>query len=171
MDSKMKRILSILGIFILMVSSVFLLTSCGGEGETEATQSEGMEMEMDHEDDGEEGEHDHEEGDGEHSRENVVMIPNDGARILITAPGGAASFSPDEDVLVEVNVEGFALGEEGNHWHVYVDNVSYGMVMGGSTTQAVRGLEPGEHQISVYLSNGGHEELMDGDSILIEVME
>ena len=43
--------------------------------------------------------------------------------------------------------------------------------MGGRTTQALRGLEPGEHEISVYLSNGGHEELMEGDAILIEVKE
>ena len=169
MDSKMKRIFSVFGILILMISGVFFLSACGGGGETVEAQTEGMEMEMDHEDDGEEG--DHEEGGDEHGRADIVMIPNDGASILITAPGGAASFSSEEDVLVEVAVDDFALGDEGNHWHVYVDDVSYGMVMGGSTSQALRGLEPGEHEISVYLSNGGHEELMEGDSILIKVME
>jgi hypothetical protein len=152
-----------------MIGGVFLLSACGGFDSVEEGHSE--EMEMEHQAEGEEMDHEHEEGAGEPGRGDIVMIPNDGASILITAPGGNATFSPDEDVLVEVMVENFALGEEGNHWHVYVDDVSYGMVMGGRTDQALRGLEPGEHTISVYLSNGGHEELMEGDSIIIEVKE
>ena len=158
-----------LGVVILLISGVFLLTACGGSESVEEGHSE--EMEMEHKDEGEEMDQDHEEGMDEHGRGDIVMIPNDGASILITAPGGNATFSPDEDVLVEIAVDNFVLGEEGNHWHVYVDDVSYGMVMGGRTEQALRGLEPGEHTISVYLSNGGHEELMEGDSIIIEVKE
>ena len=169
MKAKKSQIYAIIMIFSLMIGGVFLLSACGGSDSMEDEHSEGMEME--HQDEGEESEHDHEEGMDEHGRGDIVMIPNDGASIFITAPGGNATFSTDEDVLVEVSVENFTLGEEGNHWHVYVDDVSYGMVMGGRLEQALRGLEPGEHTISVFLSNGGHEELMEGDAIVIQVEE
>jgi hypothetical protein len=35
----------------------------------------------------------------------------------------------------------------------------------------IRGLEPGRHEIAVYLSIDTHEELEDGDAITIEVAE
>ena len=63
------------------------------------------------------------------------------------------------------------MGEDGNHWHVYVNGSSWGMVMGRNTSEIVRGLEPGEHQIEVYLSLESHEELEDGDGVTITIVE
>ena len=125
MLSNKTKFINLLGILIILIGGVFLLSACGGSESTDEGHSE--EMEMEHKDGETEGEHDHEEGMDDHGRGDIVMIPNNGASIFITAPGGNATFSTDEDVLVEVAVENFALGEDGNHWHVYVDDVSYGM--------------------------------------------
>jgi hypothetical protein len=89
----------------------------------------------------------------------------------LISPADSTSVKADDEFTVEVEVEEFALGEEGNHWHIFVDDSSYVMVMGASTQWTVRGLEPGEHEISVYLSNGAHEQLEEGDSISIMVEE
>jgi hypothetical protein len=43
------------------------------------------------------------------------------------------------------------------------------MIEGGDLDHALRGLEPGEHQLSVSLSNGNHEELEDGAHVTITV--
>lgn len=109
-------------------------------------------------------EHEHEE-DQSHER-----VPNNGASIHILSPADGATFNAGDEVTVEVKVENFTLGE-GNHWHVYVDGSSWGMVMGENTDDTLRGLEPGEHEISVYLSIDTHEELEDGDAITIVVEE
>lgn len=98
-------------------------------------------------------------------------IPNEGgAAITITAPQDGDTFSTLDQIIVEVAVENFELGGN-NHWHVYVDGTSYGMVMGGNTDQPLPGLEPGEHEISVFLSIDTHEEYEDGDSITVVVEE
>ena len=105
------------------------------------------------------------EEEGEH--EEAERIPNDGAAIRILSPAGGATFAVDEDVRVEIEVENFVLGEDGSHWNVYVDGEEWAEVEGGDTTYALRGLEPGEHEISVFLSLGTHEQLEDGDSVTI----
>ncbi|MEZ4595068.1 MAG: hypothetical protein R3D55_28590 [Chloroflexota bacterium] len=149
-------------VLILLLAGLFL-AACTSTGDSEsAADDETMEnmdeMDHDHED------HDHED---EHDR-----IPNEGgATITITSPAEGATFSTLDQVLVEVDVANFTLGENDNHWHVYVDGVSYGMVMGGNTDQALPGLEPGEHEISVFMSLGTHEEYEDGDSVTIVVEE
>jgi hypothetical protein len=113
----------------------------------------------------EEGE-EHQEGD-DHSHDR---IPNDGAVIRITAPEDGATITGGE-VVVEVETENFALGEGDRHWHIYVDGASLGMVEGGVTEFVVRGLDPGEHEISAYLASGEHEELEDGSTVMITVSE
>ena len=45
------------------------------------------------------------------------------------------------------------------------------MVMGGDLDHVVRGLEPGMHEVAVYIANGAHEEYEDGDSIMITINE
>ena len=110
-----------------------------------------------------EGEHDHEEG--------VTRIPNDGAVIEIISPQNGAVFDQGEDIVVEVEIEGFTLNEGGSHWHVYVDGVSYGVVTGVTTTQVLRNLEPGDHEITAHLALGSHEELEDGAVIQITIEE
>lgn len=142
----------------LIGTAMLFLVGCVGV-ETTFDADEQMDMEMD---EGVEGEMSH--GGGE-------RVPNEGAAIRITAPADGATFQAGEQVIVEVEVENFVLGEDGNHWHVYVDDVSWGMVVGGNTDQPLTGLEPGAHEVSAYLSIGTHEEMMDGDSVTIVVEE
>lgn len=143
----------------LLVAGLFLAACTSSGGDEPAANDTSMD-DMDHED----MDHEHEE---EHNR-----IPTEGgAKITITSPEDGATFSTLDQVLVEVAFEDFELGENENHWHVYVDDVSYGMVMGGNTDQALPGLEPGEHEISVFMSISTHEEYEDGDSITIVVEE
>jgi hypothetical protein len=111
----------------------------------------------------EEGEHE----EGEH--EEGSRIPNDGATIHIVDPVDGSAFSVDDDIVIEVEVLGFDLAVEGNHWHVYVDGISYGMVTGGDTDKVLRGLEPGERLVEVYIAGGDHIEFEDGDKITITV--
>jgi hypothetical protein len=96
-------------------------------------------------------------------------LPNNGAVIELVAPADGDVFGTADEVLVEVETENFDLAAVGNHWHVYVDGASYGMIVGGDTDHALRNLAPGEHEISVYLSTETHEELEDGDAVTITI--
>lgn len=143
-----------------------VLTACNSAGGTEPAADEETMENM------EEMDHDEMEGMDDEHAEQPNRIPNEGgAAITITSPEEGATFGTLDQVLVEVEVENFVLGENGNHWHVYVDGVSFGMVMGGNTDQALPGLEPGEHEVSVFLSIETHEEYEDGDSVTIVVEE
>ncbi len=175
MNIKTSKFLSLPIIFLLL--GAMFLAACSPAGGSEPAADDAMEEmehdamdDMDHDDmndmddmdNMDDMEHEHED---EHQR-----IPNQGgAAISITAPANGDTFNTLDQVLVEVDVQNFELGADGDHWHVYVDDVSYGMVMGGNTDQALPGLEPGEHEISVYLSLGTHEEYEDGDSVTIIV--
>ncbi len=123
-----------------------------------------------------EGEHDggesHDEQSDEHEavHEDLGRIPNEGgAAIHIISPQEGDVITGSE-VIVEVEVENFEL-DDGSHWHVYVDGVSHGMVLGHDFDQALRGLEPGEHTIEVHLALGTHEELEDGSTVTVTVSE
>lgn len=141
-------------ILTLLAAGLFLAACTSSDENMEDMDHSEME-DTDHD------EHGHDEG----------RIPNEGgAAITITAPQDGDTFSTLDQIIVEVAVENFELGGN-NHWHVYVDGTSYGMVMGGNTDQPLPGLEPGEHEISVFLSIDTHEEYEDGDSITVVVEE
>ena len=153
---------------ILLVWGLFLTVACTpssisapAETDENTEMEEGMEME---------GEMEHEEG-GDHDDNNLDTIPNNGAVIRITSPADGATFKAGDEVLVEVETENFGLGEDDNHWHVYIDGTSWGMVMGGNHDQVLRGMEPGEHEIGVFMSIGTHEQMEDGDTIKIVIEE
>ncbi|MBZ0309433.1 MAG: DUF6130 family protein [Anaerolineae bacterium] len=97
-----------------------------------------------------------------------MKFPNNGAVIRIVSPADGAVVSAG-DFEVEIAVENFDLHEGQNHWHVYVDETTWGMIMGGDTSYVLNGVAPGEHRISVFLSVTTHEELEDGDSITVTV--
>ncbi len=144
---------------LFLVFSLAFFAACS-DGSDNTNEEEHME----------EGEHmedsEHVEGD-EH---DDGRIPNpEGATIRLLAPADGATFAEGEEVLVEVEVDNFVLGEDGNHWHVYIDGTSWGMVMGENTSQAIRGLEPGEHDIEVYIAGGDHIDFQEGDSIQITI--
>ena len=139
---------------LFLVFSLTLFAACTGDATSNSNTEEGEHA-------GEEdGEHEHSEG----------RIPNpDGAAVTLLSPADGAAFAEGDEVIVEVQVDNFALGEDGNHWHVYVDGSSWGMVIGGNTSESLRGIEPGEHEISVYIAGGDHIEFEEGDAIHITV--
>ena len=97
-------------------------------------------------------------------------IPNaNGEVIRIVSPEDGAVFKENEDIIIVIEVENFVLGEGDNHWHVYVDGMSWKMILGDDTDMALHGLGPGMHTVEVHLSTGAHEELEDGDSIMITI--
>lgn len=159
-DLSGKKLWSIL----LLVALVFLAACSSSNEEAAGNDNLSNTNEMDH---AESDEHEHEDGEEQPAAED--RIPNNGASIHILAPADGAAFATGEEIVVEVEVNSFELGVDGSHWHVYVDGTSWGMVTGGDTDQALRGLESGEHQIEVYLAGGDHLELEEGDTITITV--
>lgn len=156
-----KSLSSKLLISILLLLAIAAFSACSSPSTETEPNTESGEMEaMEHEEGDEHTEAEHQE---EHKEEE--RIPNEGASIVIISPDSGSAFGTGEEVTVEVEVQQFALGEDGNHWHIYVDGTSWGMVVGGRTTETLRGLDPGAHQIEVYLTDGSHAELQDGDSI------
>jgi hypothetical protein len=153
-----------LRLILLLLAALVLLVACAAGDETTGNDNPAGANETDHED----GD-DHEHVDGEEQTAAEDRVPNNGAVIRILAPADGAVFAAGEEIIVEVEVEDFELGVEGSHWHVYVDGASWGMVMGGNTDQALRGLEAGAHRIEVYLAGGDHLDLEDGDAITITV--
>jgi hypothetical protein len=159
----------LIALFILLFAAA-CTSSTGEESANDTEETEHMDEDMDHMDEDTEHmdenmDHDHEEG------MEPDRIPNNGAVIRIVSPADGATFSNDETVIVEIEVENFELGVDGNHWHVSIDGESWGMVMGTNTDQPLNGLESGTHKIEVLLANGAHEDLQEGDSIEITVEE
>jgi hypothetical protein len=149
---------------LFILSFVVACTPSSDEGSA-ADEAQPTEEEMEHDEEAEHSdEHEHDEDDAQE------RVPNNGAAIHILSPADGTTFNAVDEVTVEVEVENFTLGE-GNHWHIYVDGSSWGMVMGENTDDTLRGLEPGVHEISVYLSIDTHEELEDGDAVTIVVEE
>ncbi|MEW5957251.1 MAG: FixH family protein [Chloroflexota bacterium] len=97
-------------------------------------------------------------------------LPNNGAVIRIVSPKAGATLEKGSKVKVEIETENFKLGEDGNHWHVYVDGQSPQMVMGQMTETTLADLPPGQHEVSAYLSVGSHQDLVEGASVTITVL-
>jgi hypothetical protein len=140
---------------LLTLLAALLLVACSPAGETA----------VDHQDTGHNGTDDH--SDQSHGD----RIPNNGAVVRIVSPATGDTFARGQEVLVEIETENFPLGEDGNHWHLYVNGESWGMIMGANNTDVLRGLPPGEHEVSVYLSIATHEDLEDGDAVIIIIIE
>lgn len=154
----------LLAVIILMATLLFAAGCRASGGQEPATDETHGEAE--HDDDHAHGEETHDESEP-HGR-----IPNENsAAIRITAPTDGAVFQHGDQIIVEVATENFDLSQEGYHWHVYVDGSSWGMIMGGRANHVLSGVEPGEHEISAYLSIPSHEEYEDGDSVMITVQE
>lgn len=165
-------------LLITWLLTIFMVVACTPSSGSEP-DAEGMEQ-MEHDEDMEGMDHDegmahddmaHDDGAEHTHNDDKERITNDGATIEILSPNTGDSFPFAEPILIEVDVENFELDNEGSHWHIYIDGASYGMVMGNNLDQPVVGLEPGQHRIEVFLANGDHEELMDGDGIMIIVEE
>ncbi len=97
-------------------------------------------------------------------------VPNNGAAIKILSPHDGMTFQKGDDIKVEIEYEKFDLGEDGNHWHIYLNDQSSQMIMGKMTDATLRDLEPGQHEISTYLSVSSHEELEEGAVVTINIV-
>jgi ABC-type Fe3+-hydroxamate transport system substrate-binding protein len=158
-----------LSLFLILSLILFAACSSDSSSNTNSEETNTNSEEMEHSD---EGEHIMEEGtehEMEHEHDEERIANPDGAAITILTPEDGATFKTGDEVIVEVQVDNFALGENDNHWHVYVDGTSWGMVMGGNTSQSLQGIEAGEHEIATYLAGGDHIEFEDGSTIHIVV--
>ncbi|HRQ40567.1 MAG TPA: DUF6130 family protein [Chloroflexota bacterium] len=155
----------------IMLGVVFIFAAgCSASGGQEGAADQATTEETGHDDHGD-SDHAHETDDHDDS-EPHARIPNEnGAAIRIVSPADGEFFKHGDQIVVEVETENFDLSQEGYHWHVFVDDKSWGMIMGGSASYVLNGVEPGEHEISAYLSIPTHEEYEDGDSVMITVEE
>lgn len=153
-----KRKLLIWMMIVALALASLAAAGCGGTAGAPADDHDAAETE--HSDS-----ETHEEGEAEET------IPNDGAVIRILSPADGATFKTGDEILVEVEVENFPLGENGNHWHIRLNGEPNVMVVGGNLDQALRGLEPGEYVIGAYLSTGDHQDLEEGSEITVTVEE
>ena len=109
-------------------------------------------------------------GQDHKSHAHPERIPNQGAVIRLVDPEDGAIFRQGEDIQVEIEYENFDLGEEGQHWHIYVNDQPGQMIMGKTTDAVLRDLEPGQYQISTYLAATSHTELEEGAMVTIRVI-
>ncbi len=109
------------------------------------------------------------EASGDHDTAMRQFAPNNGAEVHIITPADESSFKSSDSVPVTIDTIDFIIGEDGNHWHIYLDGTPI-MVMGGYTF-VLQNLSAGPHDIEVYLSNGQHEDLEQGDRVTILVEE
>lgn len=107
---------------------------------------------------------------GHDNHTQPMRVPNEGSAVDFVTPKDGAVFEAGDDVKVEIITDNFTIGEAGNHWHIYVDDQPGVMIMGQMTDAVLRGLEPGRHEISTYLSVGSHKELEDGAMVTITVL-
>ncbi|MFQ5616434.1 MAG: hypothetical protein ACE5GO_08250 [Anaerolineales bacterium] len=155
MSHKTKRLVILFTSGVMIIFSMAFVSACTSQETPEPQSEQNMDSNM---------------GDMD-SDPSVNHIPNDGAVIRILSPEDGATFANGEDIKIKIEIENFKLNNEGSHWHVYVNGVSYGMVVGESYTEVLRGIEPGKHKVAAYLANGAHEELEDGAIIHITVTE
>ncbi len=154
-------------VLLMILIALSLVTACKSNAtEVDATPTvmpEDM-SESGHDDDMSEMNEDH-----DHDSALREFTPNNGAAVIITAPADQASFKVGDPVPVTIQTTDFTIGENGNHWHVYLDGNAT-MVMGG-TTYVLTDLSVGHHEIEVFLSNGDHQDLEQGDKVTIMVEE
>ena len=107
--------------------------------------------------------------DAEHDEVDDVFVPNNGAEVKLVSPADGAVLAAGADIPITIETVNFPIGENGNHWHIYLDGTPI-MVMGGNTF-VLQNLSSGQHTIEVFLSLGTHENLEEGDTRTITVEE
>lgn len=93
-------------------------------------------------------------------------VDANGAAVKIVSPEHNAVLDRDS-VIVRVETTNWPLGEEGRHWHLYVNGTEQGMSQGNSPALQARDLQPGENTFEVTLSNELHQELNATDKITV----
>lgn len=96
--------------------------------------------------------------------------PNNGAKIRLVSPVDGADLTTGQEVVVKIDYENFPMEQTLNHWHLHVDGQLTQMILSG-TEAVIPSLDPGQHQIAIYLALEHHQELEVGDSIDVMVNE
>lgn len=104
--------------------------------------------------------------EADHGHNHGERIPANGATVKIISPAHNAVLDRD-NVIVRVETTNWPLGEEGHHWHLYVNGKEQGMSQGNSPALQARDLLPGENVIEAVLSNELHQELNTTDMIAV----
>jgi hypothetical protein len=113
-----------------------------------------------------EPDHMHMESTPEADHDHGERIDANGAAVKIIAPQHNAVLDRDT-VIVRVETTNWPLGEEGHHWHLYVNGKEQGMSQGNSPALQARDLQPGDNIIEAVLSNDLHQELNATDMIAV----
>ena len=92
-----------------------------------------------------------------------------GGTIKIVAPVNDATIN-DASVMVRVETTNLTLGQDGVHFHLYVDGKIQGMSEGANTSIMAHDLTAGEHTLEVVPANGLHQEFNVSDMIKINVL-
>lgn len=148
-------------LIFLLVIGLFTLAACSPASSAESAEDNMDEMVADEM----EGMDHHHMSDGDEG----VSNDGQGVTIRLISPEDGATYFVDERIPVEVEVEGFALGKEGGHWHVFVGGTVWGMTSGSEKQQTLLGLEPGMREIAVSLAGGDHLDLEASDSVTIMI--
>ena len=106
---------------------------------------------------------------GDEHEEELARIPNNGAVIRIVSPSDGSVCPAGMEVEICVELERFALGHAGNHWHISVDGEPWSMIIDDRLNEVLYGLAPGEHLIEVRLADGEHRDLEEGDAVVVAV--
>lgn len=75
------------------------------------------------------------------------------ASVTISSPHNGAKISPKTEINVVYEV---ALGSNGNHAHLYVDNGEAAILRATKGSHSVGTLAPGKHEICVKIVNKAH---------------
>lgn len=113
------------------------------------------------------GAHDDEHEELESPRSE--RLPNNGAVIRIVSPVDGTVCPAGMELEICVELEQFALGQAGCHWHISVDGEPWNMIVDDRLKDVLYGLQPGEHRIEVLLADGEHRDLEEGDAITVVV--
>jgi hypothetical protein len=106
---------------------------------------------------------------GDEHEEELARIPNNGAVIRIVSPADGSVCPAGMEVEICVELELFALGHAGNHWHISVDGEPWSMIIDDRLNEVLYGLAPGEHLIEVRLADGEHRDLEEGDAVVVAI--
>ncbi|MCB8961316.1 MAG: hypothetical protein H6651_13455 [Ardenticatenales bacterium] len=101
-----------------------------------------------------------EDMDHEHSDDEAAnRIPNENNATIDPEPGRWRHLCTQRRRFTrsEVAFENFDYGVDGNHWHIYLNDVSLRHGCRLNTSETVRGLEPGEYRL-LSVANSDHIE-------------
>jgi hypothetical protein len=139
--------------WLVIIAAMLLVAALAGYAQADGTPTP-------------EPDHMHMESTLESDHDHGERINANGAAVKIIAPQHNAALNNDT-VIVRVETTNWPLGEEGHHWHLYVNGKEQGMSQGNSPALQARDLQPGDNIIEAVLSNELHQELNATDMITI----